>query len=180
MIFDYISCFLGVLKAFLFKLLYFNRLKFKSIPKINGSTKIAIKKSSKLLLGKKFRSRNNVSIRIYNKGCVIIGNNCFFNDNCSISCQKQITIGNNVICGQNVMFFDNDHDYKNNLNGYLCDDIIIGNNVWIGANSIILKGTTIGNNSVIAAGSVVKGNIENNSLYYNKITSTTKKIKKDV
>jgi maltose O-acetyltransferase len=41
-------------------------------------------------------------------------------------------------------------------------EIVIGENVWIGLNSIILKGTTIGNNSIIAAGSVVKGNIPEN------------------
>ena len=36
-------------------------------------------------------------------------------------------------------------------------EIHIGNNVWIGLNSIILKGTHIGDNSIVAAGSVVKG-----------------------
>ena len=35
------------------------------------------------------------------------------------------------------------------------DRIKIGDNVWIGANSVILKGVTIGNNAIIAAGSIV-------------------------
>ena len=38
-------------------------------------------------------------------------------------------------------------------------EIIIGENVWIGLNSIILKGATIGDNSIVAAGSVVGGGI---------------------
>lgn len=43
-------------------------------------------------------------------------------------------------------------------------DVSIGNNVWLGARCIILKGVTIGDNSVIAAGSVVSGAIPENSL----------------
>lgn len=42
--------------------------------------------------------------------------------------------------------------------------IKVGNNVWIGLNVTILKGTVIGNNCVIAAGSVVKGEFPDNVL----------------
>ena len=47
-------------------------------------------------------------------------------------------------------------------------DIIIGKNCWIGANTIILKGTRIGDNSIIGAGSVVRGEIPNGSLVIQK------------
>ena len=50
--------------------------------------------------------------------------------------------------------------------------VVIGNNVWIGANAIILRGTTIGDNSVIAAGSVVKGNVPSNTLLVQKKEDT--------
>ena len=43
-------------------------------------------------------------------------------------------------------------------------EIIIGNDVWIGANCTILKGVKIGENSIIGAGSVVVKNIEKNVL----------------
>lgn len=180
MLFDYLSCLLGILKIFLFKILYFSRITFESIPKMNSSFKIAIKKGSKLSIGHNLRTRNNVSFRIYNEGKVFIGNDCFFNDNCSINCQKNIKIGDRVICGQNVMIYDNDHDYKRDINAYLYGDVSIGNNVWIGANCIILKGTKIGDNVVIAAGSIVKEDIEDNTLYYNKLSSNAKKINRDV
>jgi acetyltransferase-like isoleucine patch superfamily enzyme len=42
--------------------------------------------------------------------------------------------------------------------------VIIGNNVWIGMNAIVLKGTTIGDNSVVAAGSVVTKSIPPNTV----------------
>ena len=47
---------------------------------------------------------------------------------------------------------------------YYDDDVIIGDDVWIGAGSIILSGVTIGKGSVIAAGSVVTKNISKNSV----------------
>ena len=176
MIYEYISLFLGFIKIFIYKIINFNRISFKSIPKMNCSFRIAMKRNIKFIVGKKFRIRNNVSFRIYNEGRVIVGNNCFFNDGCSINCQKKIEIGNNLICGQNVMFFDHDHDYKNDINNFIRDEIKIGNNVWIGANCIILKGVTIGDNVVIAAGSIITKNVEKNKMVYNKLNT----IKNDI
>jgi acetyltransferase-like isoleucine patch superfamily enzyme len=43
-------------------------------------------------------------------------------------------------------------------------EIFIGDNVWIGANSVILAGVTIGSNSVIAAGSIVNKNVQESTL----------------
>lgn len=166
MIFEYISFGLGVVKFFLFKLFNFHRIKIKDVPKLNNSFKIAIKKGSKLIFGKNFRARNNISFRIYNKGVVKMGDNCFMNDGCSINCRKKIEIGNNVILGPNVMMFDHDHDYKNNMDEFKCEEIKIGNNVWIGANCIILKGISIGDNAIIAAGTVINKNVKDNKLVY--------------
>ena len=132
---------------------------------------------SKLIIGSNFRTRNNISIRIYNKGTVSIGNNCFFNDNCSINSQGNITIGNNVIFGQNVMIFDHDHDYKNDVNNFIIKDVKIGNNVWIGANCVILKGVNIGNNVTIAAGTIVNKDIESNCMCYQERINHKVKVK---
>lgn len=175
MLYEIISIILGIIKLLIYKLLYFNRLKIKSIPKLNYSFKIAIKKGCTLTLGQSFKCRNNMSFRIYEKGQVTIGNNCFFNDGCSINSRDKIIIGNNVIVGQNVMFFDHDHNYKENINDFLTQKIEIGNNVWIGANSIILKGVTIGNNVVIAAGSVITKNIPENTMIYQEKKNVIKK-----
>ena len=176
MIYEYISLVLGILKIIFYKILNISRISFYFIPKMNSSFKIAIKKESKLLLGKNFRSRNNISFRVYDKGIVKIGNNCFFNDNCSINCQKEVIIGDNVIFGQNVMIFDHDHDYKNDITHFIKKEVKIGNNVWIGANCIILKGVTIGDNVVVADGTVVKEDIESYCVCYQE--KKIKKIKK--
>lgn len=67
MIYEYISLLLGMLKIIFYKFFNSSRIYFSYIPKINNSFKIAIKKNSKLILGKNFRVRNNVSFRIYDE-----------------------------------------------------------------------------------------------------------------
>ena len=44
----------------------------------------------------------------------------------------------------------------------------IGDNVWLGANAVVLKGVTIGDNAVIAANSVVSKDVPPNTLYREK------------
>ena len=60
MIYEYVSTLLGILKILLYKLFYIKRISFESIPKINCNFKIAIKKNSKMNIGRNFRCRNNV------------------------------------------------------------------------------------------------------------------------
>lgn len=93
--------------------------------------------------------------------------------------KERIEIGNNVLIGGNCILMDNDAhplDYKKRnitikisskpkgrqLSDYqLCNSkpIVIQNDVFIGANSIIMKGVTIGERSIIGAGSVVTKSI---------------------
>ena len=82
-----------------------------------------------------------------------------------------IHIGKNTIFGPDCMLMDSDFhvpwppDDRNLNPGFELDkDIIIGQNVWVGARTIILKGVRIGDNAVVAAGSVVTKNIPENAL----------------
>jgi acetyltransferase-like isoleucine patch superfamily enzyme len=87
---------------------------------------------------------------------IVIGNNCGFSGT-AISSSLDISIGNNVLIGANVVITD--FDWHSERYPSEPKPIRIENNVWIGLNVIILKGVTIGENSVIAAGSVVTSNI---------------------
>ena len=85
-----------------------------------------------------------------------------------IHAQKKILIGHNCVVASGVNIIDsNGHELYSNDRTVGRDQpeaIIIGNNVWIGLNAIILKGTNIGDNCVVSAGSVVKGYFAANSL----------------
>lgn len=92
---------------------------------------------------------------------IIVGDNTRINGAC-IHAYKKIHIGKNCLIAANVQImdgsghdlsFDNPSDRINTTGDV--KPVIIHDNVWIGANSIILPGVTIGQGSVIAAGSVV-------------------------
>ena len=99
----------------------------------------------------------------------MIGEHCFFNVGCSVTCIESVTIGNGCTFGNNVVIVDHDHDFRNENRGcFVASPVSIGKNVWIGANTVILRGTKIGDNCVIGAGSVVKGDIPANSIVVQK------------
>lgn len=84
----------------------------------------------------------------------------------SIYCATRITIGKHVNCGGNVCIWDTDFHPLDHLDRRVHNvekigstPIYIGDDVFIGANSIVLKGVTIGERSIVGAGSVVSKNI---------------------
>ena len=99
-----------------------------------------------------------------------IGNKTHINRGCVLHCGGFIDIGNYVGIGPNVIIYSQNHRYWNSnnkltdisANGYSFKKVVIGNNVWIGASSIILPGVKIGDNVIVAAGSVVVDDIESN------------------
>lgn len=123
----------------------------------------------KISFSKKFYFRKNFNVTIDNDGNLKIGNDCFFNNGCSINCLGNIVIGENCIFGESVKLYDHNHKFSNkDINikdqGYKVGKISIGNNCWIGSNVIILKDVTIGDNVVIGANSLIYKSIPSNSV----------------
>lgn len=144
---------------------------------IHGMPLIDIKKGARLVLG------NNVTLTSRNKDYHInmhspvklfadadkaeiqIGENTRIHGTC-IHASKSVTVGRNCLIAANCQIMDGSgHDLsfsnvENRINTRgIVKPVVIGDNVWIGANSIVLPGVTIGNGSVIGAGSVVTKNI---------------------
>ncbi|MEJ7779624.1 MAG: acyltransferase [Daejeonella sp.] len=71
-----------------------------------------------------------------------------------------VTIGNNVLIAQNIVMSGLNHGYEDvtvppSAQEVTCKPIIISDNVWIGANSVITAGVTLGKHCIIGAGSIV-------------------------
>lgn len=74
---------------------------------------------------------------------------------CNIACFNRISIGDEVAIGENVTIRDSDNHYLYRKGYIQSKPIIIDDHVWIGMDSIVLKGVHIGKGSIVAAGSVV-------------------------
>lgn len=151
------------------KLCYGRKLKLSIFAHAWGrNSRLALYDNGEIVIGNHTVSKDNLNIK--SSAYLKIGTHCFFNSNCSITCLKQIEIGDNCEIANNVVIVDHDHDYMSGdpAHQFVTSPILIGNCVWIGANSVILRGTTIGDHAVIAAGSIVKGNVEANTLFYQK------------
>lgn len=100
----------------------------------------------------------------FNGGRIVIGNSSGFSS-VVLSSRSRIQVGNRVKVGGNVRIFD--HDFHSLDPSVRCTSadrdnvrtkcVVIEDDVFIGTNAIILKGTTIGARSIVAAGSVVAG-----------------------
>jgi acetyltransferase-like isoleucine patch superfamily enzyme len=150
---------------------------------IHGHLSMDISRTAEIKIGKNFcflggRSLNPISrnivgcIKINENGSLIIGDNVNISSAC-IWAHKSIKIGNNVNIGANVIIMDSDahslnyryrRDIVKDMQNKIDEPIIIGNDVLIGANSIILKGVKIGDRSIIGAGSVVTKEIPSDSI----------------
>lgn len=103
-----------------------------------------------------------------NKKTLFIGDNCEVGDYCHFVACENVTIGDNFLGASKIFISDTNHG---NYQGKECSrpdeapdrrrlytkPVVIGNNVWVGDNAVILAGTKIGNGCVIGANAVVKG-----------------------
>ncbi len=107
---------------------------------------------------------------------ISIGENTFVNTNCMFLDNNKITIGKNGLIAPYVQIYTTNHplkaseriiDYGNDSRyRTFAKPVTIGDNVWIGGNSVIFPGVTIGDNVTIGAGSVVTKSISDNVLAF--------------
>lgn len=99
-------------------------------------------------------------------GCnTVIGDNFYANYECIILDIANVTIGDNVMFGPRVGVYTAGHPIDaviRNEGFEYGKPIVIGNDVWVGANVVINPGVTIGSNVVIGSGSIVTKDIPDN------------------
>lgn len=96
---------------------------------------------------------------------IFIGDNFYANYDCIILDVAPVTIGDNVMFGPRVCVYAAGHplDAEVRSSGVeLGKPVTIGNNVWVGGNTVINPGVTIADNVVIGSGSVVTKDIPAN------------------
>lgn len=87
----------------------------------------------------------------------------------TITCMQKIEIGENCLLGEGLKIFDHNHKHTSDpfsvsKTEFNTAGVRIGNNVWTGANCIILKGVSIGDNVILGAGCVIFKDVPANSV----------------
>jgi len=171
---------LFLVKEKLYKL-FFNRVFFGSKTTFYGKPIISVHKNSDIKIGNRvvlcstskdtaLGINHPVILRTLNKKASIIVGDDTGISGATICSASKITIGKGCLLGANVSIIDTDfHPIKSLERRYDNKNIQslpieIGDNVFLGYNTVILKGVKIGKNSVIGANSVVVSNIPDNSI----------------
>ena len=133
------------------------------------SMRAEVELSSRLRLGRGTTVSSFAKIKATD-GPVTTGEKCGFGTCCFLDGGSAgLTLGNHVVCGPNVAIIATNYRYDRvgvplDEQGTTSQGISIGNNVWIGANSVILDGTVIGDNSIVVANSLVNRRFPPNSI----------------
>lgn len=163
-------------------LFYCNNIKHNNFT-TNGKPYVMVARGGRCTIGKNFAMNNGIEgnpIGSYRKCTLFVDRNAILTignhvgiSQTALICHKSITIGNYVKIGGGVCIYDTDfhsldpeiRKSKDDLKHRIEKPVVIKDNAFVGAHSIILKGVTIGENSIIGAGSVVTKSVPDNQIW---------------
>lgn len=139
----------------------------------------AVKKAAyKLFFGKHIHFgkgttfRKGFSLYIEQGANIRLGENCFFNNFCSLNALDSVVIGDRCIFGEGVKIYDHNHKFQDKEipikeQGFSKKPVKIGHDCWICSNVTILQGVTIGDHCIIGAGCLIYKDIPSNTVVKN-------------
>lgn len=171
-----ISVLIGQVRLGLIKITRMNNLYYGKMNRFSPNVVLEIEKNTLVNLGDRNGIHSGCKIKVRKGAQLQIGNRVFLNYGCMLMCRHHIVIGDGCEFGPNVLVYDHDHDMHAaggiKAKKYKVAPVVIGENCWIGANSIILKGVTIGAGAVIGAGSVITHDVPANTVVVQKRVCT--------
>lgn len=131
---------------------------------IYGDIDLRNRENGKIIIENNTKIDCNVRIVSAREGIIRIGQYSSIGPYTIINGGGSVTIGSKVIFSKNISINANDHNYKKNMNicdqGFIYKDVIIEDDVWLGANVCINKGVVVSKGSIVGANAVVTKNTE--------------------
>lgn len=134
--------------------LYFTNILFQRIFRTNSDVKFLVHFTSKIGAFQKIK---------YNKDAITM-KSFFISGGCYFQALNGIILGKNFLFAPGLKMISSNHSKENTDDFVEAKPIIIGDNVWIGTNVVILPSVEIGNNCIVGAGSVVTKSFKENNL----------------
>tara|TARA_B100001248_G_scaffold246485_1_gene217110 strand:- start:594 stop:1193 length:600 start_codon:yes stop_codon:yes gene_type:complete len=157
--------------GFFIRNIYYKKRLFKSFKNNRFETGLRIEFPRNVDLGSYSYFGFNCKLYASEFSRIKIGVNASFNSNVMINARGkgEISIGNNVLIGPNVVLRSSNHSFDSTEipvldQGMTKGEIIIHDDVWIGSNAVILPNCEIGKGAIIAAGAVVTSNVGSYSI----------------
>lgn len=124
-------------------------------------------RGTRIVIGADCRIDSFVKIKpVGGSGDVLIGERCYINSGCVLYSGNGIRIGNDVLIAANCTLAPVNHAFRNHDQlireqgfGPSRGGIVIEDDVWIGANCVLLDGAVLRRGCVVGAGSVVRGEL---------------------
>jgi acetyltransferase-like isoleucine patch superfamily enzyme len=126
-----------------------------------------IRKGIYKLFGMRLGNSARIGINTVVSGArnIIIGERTIVNEHCNLDGRGGLVIGKDVSISANTMIFTTTHLIDSTIFEYVEGGIKIEDNVWLGANVIVLNDSIVSQKCILGAGSVFKGVSEPNSVY---------------
>lgn len=136
------------------------------------SASLSFDKGAKVHIAERVKVRERAVISVRKNGILKLSKNVSVGMDCKIAVHEHVEIGEGTLLSPNVLIYDHDHVFDSvtgvHRKEFISKPVIIGKNCWIGANTVILRGTTLGDNCVVGAGSVIRGSFDSNSVIVQK------------
>lgn len=158
------------------------RIGFHKVPVCdpNSKTILNIGKGGLLTFKGKAHIGNGSKIYVASCGQLILGDNFAISAATQLNCYKRICFGTDIQFSWDCLVMDSDTHKIFDESGNVINearDIILGNRIWIGCRSTILKGTVVPDHCVIGAGSLVSGKkFDSNTIIVGSPAKSVRKI----
>ncbi len=131
--------------------------------RVRDHGEIFLGQNAKLFLGNHATIMRLAEVVVTDFATLTLEDSVYIGSHSNIRCHKNITIGKGTKIAQFVSIFGGQYDYRKKDNityqNFKPEDVTIGQNVWVGANAVILSGVKIGDGAVVGAGSIVTKDI---------------------
>jgi acetyltransferase-like isoleucine patch superfamily enzyme len=149
---------------------------------IEQGVKIAATDGGRIQFGA-FTAVDRFATVIVKHGKLSAGRNLYLGVGSVVVARESITIGENVLIAEHVTIRDQDHAIVPTEGqgrvGFTSSPVVIGDNVWLGAKVTVIQGVTIGNNVVVGANSVVTHDLPDNCVAVGAPARVVRQLKAD-